>query len=305
MPAADYVYDGSGVSPANKINNEEHAVVVGTDRGIFPNHHPFFGESIIVHARNIGTDPWVELKPEIDYMFSPLFINGSARATGQEIFTYIVLIADYLNVRITYQALGQFEDSQLVAEVATTAFDRSQAYEWSKINGNSANYAPQVRDASLKGRTYIEVVSAQLEKIRLAIGNPYTSDTNYGPIISDLQAKLAAIPSIDDITGMATGATTTTLVEANASSEVYTVPTGRDFVRGFLYFLADNGTDYEGYDLIVVAPSGAPKIVQSGLVGNNLSTITDVSITKIGDTGRITARSDLKGKFSFKLITEI
>lgn len=305
MAAANYNYDGSGKSAANKINNEEHAVVVATDRGVFPNSHPFFGESLVAFGRTGPTDPWVELKPEIDYMFSPLFIDGSARATGQEIFTYIVMIKDVTNVRLTYQALGKYTDSQLVAEVATTTFNRTSVYDWSKINGNAAQWAPQVRDASLKDRTYIEVVSAQLEKLRLAIANPYSEAVNYGPIITDIQAKIAAIPSIDQITGMATGATKVTEVAANAAGNVYTVPGGRDYVRGFLYFLADNGTDYEGYDLSIVAPSGAGKIVVSGLVGNNPSPITTVTITKVGDTGRISATSTLKGKFSFKLITEI
>ena len=115
MAASDYDYDPTGLSEDNLIENEVHAL---SDRGIMTDHGPFFREGLVVEGYD--GDSWSTLEQGTDYVYSPIFLTPSAN-TGKSVFSYLVFIGDlgdYTQVRLTYQALGQYIDSDLLAAVS-------------------------------------------------------------------------------------------------------------------------------------------------------------------------------------------
>ena len=131
MPASDYTYDPTGLASANRIENEVHSII---DRGIVLNHGPYFKNELMVEGFD-GSN-WVPFTAQEHFTYSPMFTRASA-ATGKEVFSYIVLLiklSDYQQVRVTYQALGQYEDTGILALVTTlSAQDRTRLSKWNRI----------------------------------------------------------------------------------------------------------------------------------------------------------------------------
>ena len=174
MPATDYQYDASGMNPANLIVQEVHPLA---DRGMFTLHGPFFEKGLLVEGFDGAS--WTELKPYMDYTYSPVF-SGVASSTGQEVFSYLVYIGDlstYQSYRLTYQAVGQFEDLLLLGKVTElTQSERSLKEPWLNISNTFTVY-PQVRDPILFQGNSLERLNTAFARVSTAIANAKNCST--------------------------------------------------------------------------------------------------------------------------------
>ena len=164
MAAQDYQYDPSGQLPENRIEGEVHSLAASV--GVFPNAGPFFRHTLFVEGSYDG-ERFAPLTARTDYRFSPLFMRPSADV-GREINSYIVVHGDWQYVRLTYQALGQYEDVALLAEVARLDFNRLDAKAWSQIRSKGV-IDPSSFNREWKGLGEAEAVSQGFSKIVDAI----------------------------------------------------------------------------------------------------------------------------------------
>lgn len=184
MPALDYQFDPTAVDPDNLIENEVHDVI---DRGIFTLHGAFYKEGLVVEGYD-GV-AWSTLVDGEDFTYSPLFLSVSA-ATGRQAFSYLVLLGvlhdEYEQVRLTYQAVGTYEDVNLLSLVTElTAPERELRSKWLALS--DIYQAPiSVRSPELYGKSLIEIISNGLGNIDQAIR--LISALNGGSILSRLEA---------------------------------------------------------------------------------------------------------------------
>lgn len=160
MAATDFVYDPTGESPDNLIANEVHSLEHSA--AVFPLHGAFYRERSIIEVSNNGTD-WLPLEPMTQYRFSPLWMRATA-ALGKEIHSYVVIYGEWKECRITYQTLGQFEDRDLLEQVASATFDRKNPSEWLKIRG-CMSFNPIIRKTEWLEKTPLEVLNTGIEGI--------------------------------------------------------------------------------------------------------------------------------------------
>jgi len=188
MPAIDYDYDPHMVLSANEISEEEHNL---TDRGIFPLHGPFYKEGHLLEGFDGAS--WVPLTLGEDYVFSPSFLSISA-ATGKEAFTYFVYVgdlADYSMVRITYHAVGKYEDVPLLLKVTELSpTERGQVYSWMKLR-NVVAYDVPTRNPELENKSILEVINIGLEQVNTSLEELAGLDT--ASIIQRLEALEAQV----------------------------------------------------------------------------------------------------------------
>lgn len=164
MAAQDYQYDPSGLRPENKIEGEIHPLSVSV--GVFPVAGPFFRHTLTVEGSYDGVK-FAPLTARTDYRFSPLFMRPSADV-GREINSYIVVHGDWNYVRLSYQALGQYEDVALLAEVARLNFDRRDPRAWTQIRAQGI-IDPSSFNREWRGLGEAEAVSQGFVKIKEAI----------------------------------------------------------------------------------------------------------------------------------------
>jgi hypothetical protein len=164
MAAQDYKYDPSGQSPENTIEGEVHPLSASV--GVFPTAGPFFRHTLSVEGSYDGVR-FTPLTARIDYRFSPLFMRPSADL-GREINSYIVVHGDWQYVRLSYQALGQYEDVALLTEVARLNFNRRDPRAWTQIRAQGI-IDPSSFNREWKGLGEAEAVSQGFVKIKDAI----------------------------------------------------------------------------------------------------------------------------------------
>lgn len=243
MPAIDYAYDPTGELAANYIDNEVHVVDVSTDRSVFPHHAPFYDESynLVVNGRKSGS-AWVELMPNVDFQFSPMFIEASAK-TGKRVFSYIVLVTEWDEIKLEYRAVGTYTDSELIAQVQASSIDRSLIYEWSKIYGDAVSYHPRVRDPDVIDKDPYEIINIGLQRILEALENPNSSTVVTTADITNMEQKIANAATKDDVNNNYkehTQAPVTTGQDVTAN--VITEPLSSGVCGTFiLAFVADDG----------------------------------------------------------------
>lgn len=158
-------FDPTASLPANYITNE---VQSSTDAALFPLEGNFFLNDLVVESRPDNTSPYQVLTPGVGYFLGPLHLGPSA-AIGREIFTYVVVTTGHIDKRITYRAAGAVSDSTLSAEILASTIDRTDANAWRSIQGQQGTVKPYATDPSLRGLSFLEVVSQQLESLRIAI----------------------------------------------------------------------------------------------------------------------------------------
>lgn len=189
MPAIDYAYDPTGENPANRIELEVFDVV---DRGIVPLHGPFYQNGLKVEAR-LGNGPWSEIYEMEHFNFSPVFARVAA-STGKRVYSYLFLnvqdLSVFSQVRVSYNAVGEYEDTAVIAKVnELTPQDRQLVYKWRKIH-NVATYPLDSRDPSLENKDIMEVVAGGLLQIREALDKLNRAGaSNFDVVTSRLEEK--------------------------------------------------------------------------------------------------------------------
>lgn len=204
MAYTDYDYDRYANNPANFIENEIHVVNVDVDRSIFLEHGAFYDDQngLVLEGRQ-GAGAWELLNPEVDYQYSPLFLQAAAK-TGKQVFSYLILIKSYDSVRVTYRALGKFEDTILLANVATSSIDRSKIHAWDTIWAPSEYYNPRARDVDLHDKTSLEVFNEAIQRLLISISNPLSSSVLTTADVTKLQQQVGNAVTTDDLTAFPT-----------------------------------------------------------------------------------------------------
>ena len=163
MAAKDYNYDPSGRNPDNYIEHEVHDIVNSV--GIVPQHGAFFYDSLMIEA--YVEERWVPLTRHLDYRAGAPFLTASLN-TGKNVTSFLVLQRSYNTIRISYQALGEYEDTATLALIQNSTFDRRDSAAW--LNAGNANTV-DVSDieSAWKGMGEAEAVNQGLVKIREAL----------------------------------------------------------------------------------------------------------------------------------------
>lgn len=197
MAYKDYNYDRYANNPDNLIQDEVHLVDVSVDRSVFLEHGAFYDDQngLVVEGRQ-GTGAWEELSPEVNFQYSPLFLQAAAK-TGKQVFSYLIIINDYSEVRVRYQALGAFEDTALLSSVATAEIDRSKIHAWDTIWAPSEYYNPRLRDVNLHDKTSIEVFNEAIQRLIISVSNPLSSSVVTTADITKLQTQIGTAVTED------------------------------------------------------------------------------------------------------------
>lgn len=303
MPAINYVYDPDMKVAANLITGETKNITMGTDISVFPQHGPFFESSLVLEGKN-GAAAWAVLKPGIDYVYGPLYTGASA-ATGKEIFSYFLLIKTVTQVRYTYHVLGKYDDQKLMAEIAAAgSFNRASVYEWQRFRGDGLNWGNLTRDPKLASMSMLEVLVEQMKGIRDAIGNPYSANVNYGPVITELESRVSQILTMDDLKNFAGEPTSIVSVPQKAARELFLIKNPLHSVVACISFTNTAGNEHEMVYLMVSGMSTVPKIMQFGRVGTSSVPLISFSSQKVTGNVRVNGFAEVAGSFKCKIVAQ-
>lgn len=166
MPAIDYQYDPTGTRPENWVQYEVHDLSASV--GVIPQHGAFFRDTIVIEG-TVDNQRWVKLNPLVDFRPSPVFLKPTAQL-GRDVISFVVIQRPFKRVRISYQVLGQLEDTAILTELAISQFDRKNPSAWLAVRGEFA-YDPSSFNRSWRGMGEAEAVSQGMEQIRQALTN--------------------------------------------------------------------------------------------------------------------------------------
>ena len=305
--AASTIYDPLATSPANKVTGEVHNVNVTVDRHVIPDHAPFYDAQfgLIVEGR-VGAGAWESLLPNVDFNYSPYYLQASAK-TGKQVFTYFVLVKDVDEVRLTYQAVGQYSDSVLLAEVATKmasgTFDPSKVHEWDKVWGSEAYYNARVRDPDLHDKSEMEVFHLGIQRLIDAISNPNSSTVVTTADITKLQTDVANAATVGDVNDAYLVPSTPTMTAvANTTVSSISLPSSLLTASMVVSFTAVTGETQIG-TLLLARNSGSATWDQT-FTGEIFSDANMLTIDAITNTGQllVNVTPDRNGVLSVKLI---
>ena len=169
MSAQDYTFDPTGVSPSNRVVNEEH-VMTGTLTAIAL-HGSFYKEGLVVEAKRMVNQSMVTevLEYGKGYVLSPVYLRPSAVA-GKAAHSYVTTVEQWEMVNLSYQAVGGANgaDIDLLSRLSEMDFDRTNLLKWMSVLG-SKSYNPRSRNPELSQTSEIEIFNDGLEKIKDAI----------------------------------------------------------------------------------------------------------------------------------------
>lgn len=169
MPSQDYSFDPTASNPDNLITLEVHPLV-GTV-AVIPLQGAFYREGLVVEGiMEMGVNDIIEtLRPDLDYLFSPLFIRPSAVA-GKDAYSYILLKGEWDRVKISYQCVGGEHgiDRDLLTKISELSFDRTKIAKWLEITGTDS-YNPRSRNPVLAEASELEILNAGMQRINEAL----------------------------------------------------------------------------------------------------------------------------------------
>ncbi|QNI20949.1 hypothetical protein [Vibrio phage vB_pir03] len=254
MPANQYPYDPTGQAAANAIQDEVHAVDTSVDISVFPLHGPVYAEKMKVESLQAGA--WVELEEQKDYVYSPLFLSVSA-STRMDTITYILLVdKNHTQIRLNYQLVGQYEDDFLLQEITNkgAALDRKDLRSWLGVMGQTNFWEIIQRHPDLGEKGLLEVMVGQMDRMVKAMANPYTSNDNLGPKVTELLAIVNQLK--EDMADFMSTKFTEKEVNAGAPEDIYVHMYGP---AGILQvcFDADDGSAHTSTLINIVAGSSA------------------------------------------------
>lgn len=301
MPAIDYFYNPKGDDPANKIVEELHPVDTAVSRMVYSLEGPFFSTSILVEGKE-GGNAWETLQPNRDFMFSPLFTSASA-AVAIEIFSYIVMIATkYDQVRLTYQALGRYEDTKLLGEIMSVNPDRSSLDELAALRGSTTNWSDIVRDVNVQDNSMLEILVDQLAALRAAIANPYTSTDNRNFVITQLEIKMAE--TADSVNNFLARSVTPTDATAANEIQIWQGLEDRESTHLIITYISFDDTIQETFGLNVIKVGNDLYHSTYGHVSNNALNNITVDLSVESDMITVKATGPKDGQFKVNSISQ-
>lgn len=193
-----YPLDPTGLSPDNRVVDEDHQLNTRAVRCIAPTYGGFFAQSLIV--KNYANNQ--VLVRGVDYVVAELFEFPTGRY-GKEINGIIVIKNKTLTrVKITYQALGgdySYSMDAIISMIESLDLD-NRPVEWGNIIGRPPLFDPASHLHDVGDIYGFEYIVHSLERLRSAIllGDVASHDEIYayidhwGENIGDAIDKVAA-----------------------------------------------------------------------------------------------------------------
>ncbi|AXH71040.1 hypothetical protein [Vibrio phage BONAISHI] len=304
MPAIDYDYDPKRELAANQITGEVITINKAVDISVFPQHGPFFLDSLTVEGFDGAT--WTELNPGTDYLFGPSYMGASA-ATGQEITTFFILTpsSNPQQVRYSYHVLGKYEDSKLLAEIVESGLDRTKIFEWMRLKGDAVNWGAITRNPALASSSMLEILVDQCTGIKEAIADPYSASINLGPLVSQLEVAVNAIPTLAEFRAMVAEPTYSIVLPATSITTLMDAPfASTNSISGVMSFVSDDGLRQETKMILLSYINGIIKISTGPYASTDDSEDIVVSGDISGPNLRMRVYSPLAGTVKFKLLSQ-
>lgn len=198
MPSQDYSFDPTASNPDNLITLEVHPLV-GTV-AVIPLQGAFYREGLVVEGiMEMGVNDIIEtLRPDLDYLFSPLFIRPSAVA-GKDAYSYILLKGEWDRVKISYQCVGGEHgiDRDLLTKISELSFDRTKIAKWLEITGTDS-YNPRSRNPVLAEASELEILNAGMQRINEALERltPSNGEKATNQQVTTLEIRQSALETI-------------------------------------------------------------------------------------------------------------
>lgn len=299
MAAKDYTFDPGMSNLLNKVANETVPFNPAVTLCVVPINHPFFGDSLVVQGQ-LANSTWVPLNISKDYVYSPLFIEATA-SSGKELFSYFVVLNKNIKaVKFSYHTLGLYTDETLLASLAAKTFDRTDAVEWGKIDGNAATYHPMVRDPEVIGRSHSEILNIGLEKLRLAIANPHTGAAISASDVTDIYVQLGLMATKSDLSKVHTFPTKVSYVEQNTQREIYRYLVDYKFCSGEIMFKSKD-SEFESVSFKIISHGSQPLLMLYGNVRTEAVSMINIDVARFGTDYRIVATPNRDGDFIVKI----
>lgn len=173
-----YALDPTGISLANKITNELHALPGGTPptyKFIVPVYAPFFAEGLIVSYTSLANETSTLVEGQ-DYYLTHWFI-GASRACAKPIYGSITILNQNLagTLKLTYQTLGgewTLESSQITAILADMLHN-PRVTAWEEVTGYPAVFPPVDHEWNLADMVGMSQIGDKLDAIANAIVQNY------------------------------------------------------------------------------------------------------------------------------------
>ncbi|QAX96159.1 hypothetical protein [Vibrio phage vB_VmeM-Yong XC32] len=306
MAYTDYNFDPTAEAPANLISQEVHALDMATFVGVIPDQGAFFEKGLVVEARASSSDPWVELTPYFDFVFSPPFVDAGARTTRKQVFSYIVLNEDrgvYSDVRLTYQAIGKYRDSEMFTLLNAATFDRSLSAEWVAFSSYIDTMSHVTREETLVGKGTLEVLAAMVDKWTEAIQNPHAQGKNLGQDVARLEQKVAKALTTDAYAELTAQNDFSQAVVSGTAYEVKVTDDEVELHKGMLLIKSSTGDAYS----VDVLGRKAGSTVHSALFSqsHNNGVLGTVAVTRSSDAIVIRVTPSVAGTMYYKTVSEI
>lgn len=143
-----YPLDPTGISPANRIENEDHTLTPSNTSNyhfIIPQFSPFFAEGFTISHRPAGGSGFTPLVSGVDYNFAYPYV-GATLQTAKPVYGAVSFINLQLGgtVRITYQTVGgeyTLDAVKLIELVANIVYN-PRTTTWEQVSGAPAHFPP-------------------------------------------------------------------------------------------------------------------------------------------------------------------
>lgn len=192
--------DKTGISPTNKIEDEEHELYQAQKRLIVLKYGSFFKEGLIIKDQSTGTP-----LTEDQYKILELYQNASLE-TGKEVYNVIVIMDHSLTgyLAITYQALGGsfgVHNKQLIDWLNEHERPFANA-SWDEIEDKPLRFKPSNHKQHSKDLFGTEHVISSLKTLEKAI--TLGSRGSYEGFIKSIKDKirLAETTTVEEVTDL-------------------------------------------------------------------------------------------------------
>lgn len=306
MAYTDYNFDPTAADPANLISLEQHAMDMANFVGVIPDQGAFYEQGLVVEARVSSSDPWVELTPYFDFVFSPPFVDAGVRTTRKQVFSYIVINEDrgvYSDVRMTYQAIGKYRDADMFTLLNAATFDRSKSAEWVGFSSYIDTMSHITREEALVGKGTLEVLSSMVDKWTEALQNPHAQGKNLAQDVARLEQRVAKALTLEAYEEAKAENDFSQAVVASTAYEVKVTDDDVGFHKGQLYFTSSTGDMYSVE--VLAGKRGATLETSMFNAMENNGVLAAVAVVRASDALVVRVTPSFPGTLTYKTIVEL
>lgn len=284
MSYTDYPFDPTAARAGNKITDEIQAINLSNTVAIIPDQGAFFSKDFSLEVRK-GSGAWVKLENEVDFSFSPIFLLASAKATRKRVFSYVVITKKGMDIdsaRLTYQALGKYEDKELLATIANADWDMTKSEEWARLEGSAATYNPITRNPVLANQSLKEIIATQLEFITNVLADPASGGKDYSQQIALMELRVGKTVDEDKLNDMLRKPNFSKSV-GTSKYTVYNLPKEVVAHVGQITFVATDGSYYSATVKVYRDENNKQQINVVDVMSQGGATLTNIVARSLKD----------------------